>query len=47
MLLGHYYERRVDTTSDTIAGAHMLGPEYGELVNFCALAINSTSPPDN
>lgn len=29
----------VDTTSDTIVGAHMLGPEYGELINFCALAI--------
>ena len=29
----------IDTTSDTIVGAHMLGPEYGELINFCALAI--------
>jgi glutathione reductase (NADPH) len=29
----------VDTTSDTIVGAHMLGPEYGELINLCALAI--------
>ncbi len=29
----------VDTDSDTIVGAHMLGPEYGELINFCALAI--------
>ena len=29
----------VDTTTDTIVGAHMLGPEYGELINFCALAI--------
>ena len=29
----------VDTASDTIVGAHMLGPEYGELINFCALAI--------
>jgi len=29
----------VDTSSDTIVGAHMLGPEYGELINFCALAI--------
>ncbi|MBT8207206.1 MAG: NAD(P)/FAD-dependent oxidoreductase [Acidimicrobiia bacterium] len=29
----------VDTTNDTIVGAHMLGPEYGELINFCALAI--------
>ncbi|MGK2958536.1 MAG: dihydrolipoyl dehydrogenase family protein [Acidimicrobiales bacterium] len=30
----------VDTASDTIVGAHMLGPEYGELINFCALAIS-------
>ncbi|QYG95787.1 NAD(P)/FAD-dependent oxidoreductase (plasmid) [Iamia sp. SCSIO 61187] len=29
----------VDTSTDTIVGAHMLGPEYGELINFCALAI--------
>ena len=29
----------VDTGSDTIVGAHMLGAEYGELINFCALAI--------
>ncbi len=29
----------VDKASDTIVGAHMLGPEYGELINFCALAI--------
>ena len=29
----------IDTASDTIVGAHMLGPEYGELINFCALAI--------
>ncbi len=29
----------VDISSDTIVGAHMLGPEYGELINFCALAI--------
>ena len=29
----------VDRGSDTIVGAHMLGPEYGELINFCALAI--------
>jgi glutathione reductase (NADPH) len=29
----------VDTASDTIVGGHMLGPEYGELINFCALAI--------
>ncbi len=29
----------VDRATDTIVGAHMLGPEYGELINFCALAI--------
>ncbi len=29
----------VDTSTDTIVGAHMFGPEYGELINFCALAI--------
>ncbi len=29
----------VDRSTDTIVGAHMLGPEYGELINFCALAI--------
>ena len=29
----------VDSDSDTIVGAHMFGPEYGELINFCALAI--------
>jgi glutathione reductase (NADPH) len=29
----------VDKSTDTIVGAHMLGPEYGELINFCALAI--------
>ena len=29
----------VDTADDTIVGAHMFGPEYGELINFCALAI--------
>ena len=29
----------VDRGSDTIVGAHMFGPEYGELINFCALAI--------
>ncbi|MEO5723600.1 MAG: NAD(P)/FAD-dependent oxidoreductase, partial [Ilumatobacteraceae bacterium] len=29
----------VDTATDTIVGAHMFGPEYGELINFCALAI--------
>ncbi|MDW3221084.1 MAG: NAD(P)/FAD-dependent oxidoreductase [Acidimicrobiales bacterium] len=29
----------VDKTTDTIVGAHMFGPEYGELINFCALAM--------
>ena len=29
----------IDRASDTIVGAHMFGPEYGELINFCALAI--------
>ncbi len=29
----------VDRANDTIVGAHMLGPDYGELINFCALAI--------
>jgi len=29
----------VDTTTDTIVGAHMLGPEYAELINFCGLAM--------
>ena len=29
----------VDKTNDTIVGAHMVGPEYGELINFCALAM--------
>lgn len=29
----------VDTANDTIVGAHMLGPEYGELINFFSLAI--------
>lgn len=29
----------VDTANDTIIGAHMLGPEYGELINFFSLAI--------
>ena len=29
----------VDRDTDTIVGAHMFGPEYGELINFCALAI--------
>ena len=29
----------VDRATDTIVGAHMLGPEYGEPINFCALAM--------
>ena len=29
----------VDTSNDTIVGAHMLGPEYGELINVFSLAI--------
>jgi glutathione reductase (NADPH) len=29
----------IDKTRDTIVGAHMLGPEYGEVVNFFGLAI--------
>ncbi len=29
----------VDTSDDTIVGAHMLGPEYGELINFIGLAM--------
>ncbi|MFA5564688.1 MAG: NAD(P)/FAD-dependent oxidoreductase [Acidimicrobiia bacterium] len=29
----------VDTADDTIVGAHMLGPEYGELINVFSLAI--------
>ena len=29
----------VDTANDTIVGAHMLGPEYGELINVFSLAI--------
>jgi len=29
----------IDRDTDTIVGAHMFGPEYGELINFCALAI--------
>jgi glutathione reductase (NADPH) len=29
----------VDTTNDTIVGAHLLGPEYGELINIFGLAI--------
>ena len=29
----------IDRATDTIVGAHMLGPEYGELINICALAI--------
>lgn len=29
----------VDRSSDLIVGAHLLGPEYGELVNFLGLAM--------
>ncbi len=29
----------IDKATDTIIGAHMLGPEYGELINFCGLAM--------
>lgn len=29
----------IDRATDTIVGAHMLGPEYGELINICALSI--------
>jgi len=29
----------VDRHSDRIIGAHLLGPEYGELINFLALAM--------
>jgi glutathione reductase (NADPH) len=29
----------VDTATDTIVGAHLLGPEYGELINVFSLAI--------
>ena len=29
----------VDTSNDTIVGAHMLGPGYGELINFVGLAM--------
>lgn len=29
----------IDRDTDTIVGAHMFGPEYGELINFLALAI--------
>jgi glutathione reductase (NADPH) len=29
----------VDPTTDTIVGAHMLGPDYAELINLCGLAI--------
>ena len=29
----------VDKSSDTIVGAHLLGPEYGELINFLGLAM--------
>ena len=29
----------VDNTTDTIVGAHMLGPDYGELINILAVAM--------
>ena len=29
----------IDNDSDTIMGAHLLGPEYGEIINFFGLAI--------
>jgi glutathione reductase (NADPH) len=29
----------VDRSNDTLLGAHMLGPEYGELINICGLAM--------
>ncbi|WP_137121307.1 dihydrolipoyl dehydrogenase family protein [Segeticoccus rhizosphaerae] len=29
----------IDRSSDRILGAHLLGPEYGELINFLGLAI--------
>jgi len=29
----------IDQSTDRIVGAHLLGPEYGELVNTCGLAI--------
>ena len=29
----------IDKDSDTILGAHLLGPEYGEIINFFGLAI--------
>jgi len=29
----------IHRANDTIVGAHMYGPEYSELINYCALAI--------
>lgn len=29
----------IDKSTDKIVGAHMLGPQYAELINFCALAM--------
>src|SRR5690606_25542573 len=29
----------IDTATDTIVGAHMLGPDYAELINLCGLAM--------
>lgn len=31
----------IDRSSDRIVGAHLLGPEYGELINFLALAMKA------
>ena len=31
----------IDRSSDRIVGAHLLGPEYGELTNVLALAIEA------
>ncbi|MBW3640289.1 MAG: hypothetical protein KY451_10630 [Actinobacteria bacterium] len=29
----------IDRTNDRIVGAHLLGPEYGELINFLGLGM--------
>jgi glutathione reductase (NADPH) len=31
----------IDKDSDTILGAHLLGPEYGEIINFFGLAMRA------
>lgn len=31
----------IDRSNDSVVGAHMFGPNYGELVNFLGLAIES------